>query len=104
MSGGFSVNTGELSTHAATVDALAGDVGTAASAAATERMGGRVYGVLFDAYALPFLNQWADSLHGYLSNDAGLGHSIAAGLKGNVANYTAVEQSNTKTVGASGGN
>jgi hypothetical protein len=94
MSGdGFHVSTEELRTHSESVDAIAEGGDEAAQAASTERAGGLVYGVFFDAF-LPVLNWWADRLHGLIAQDAGLGHSIAEGIASNADTYDGIEQAN----------
>ena len=104
MSGdGFHVSTEELRSHSESVDAVAEGIDEAAQAASTERAGGLVYGVLFDALALPPLNSWADRLHGLIAQDARLGHSIAEGIASNANTYDGIEQANAKHVTRSGG-
>lgn len=101
--GGFNVSTTELRTHSATVERISGGLEEAAEAAATERAGGLVYGVLFDAIALPFLNLWADSIHGYIEKNAELAHEIAAGLASNAETYEGIEDANEHHIKKSGG-
>lgn len=104
MSGeGFNVSTEALRSHSETVDGIAESIGEAAEAAATERAGGLVYGVLFDAIALPFLNMWADSIHGYIEKNAEVGHSIAGALASNADTYEGIEQANEHHIKKAGG-
>jgi DUF917 family protein len=102
MSGGFNVSVEDLKSHSETVEAVAGSIEEAAEAAATERAGGLVYGVLFDAIAPPFLNMWADSIHGYIEKNGELGHAIAAGLASNAEAYDDIEKANKDHIGKSG--
>jgi hypothetical protein len=101
--GGFTVSAQELKSHSSTVETVAGSIDGAAEAAATERAGGLVYGVLFDVVALPFLNMWADSIHGYIEKNGELGHAIAAGLASNAETYEGIEEANTTHIEKSGG-
>jgi hypothetical protein len=104
MSGdGFHVSTEELKAHSESVDHVAEDVEEAASAAGTERAGGLVYGVLFDALAQPFLNWWADDMQGLISQNAELGRAIAAGIATNADTYDGIEQATKQHVSRSGG-
>ena len=104
MSGGFTVSTSELRSHSKTVGVIAEDVGTAASAAGTTRAGGLVYGVLFDEYALPFLNLWADSIHHSVSAAQKAGESISQSLSTNAETYDAAEDGNKTQITKSGAN
>jgi len=99
---GFDVSVAELRSHSATVEQIAVSVGEAAEAAATERAGGLVYGILFDVIAQPFLNMWADSIQGCIEHNAEIGHAIAAGLASNADTYEGIEDANTSDVGRSG--
>ncbi|MEO6887267.1 MAG: type VII secretion target [Jatrophihabitantaceae bacterium] len=104
MSGdGFHVCTDELKTHAVLVQAVATDVATAASAAGTERAGGMVYGVLFDALAQPFLNMWADHMQDLITQNSELAQAISGAIAANAATYDGVEQANKQTITNSGG-
>jgi hypothetical protein len=102
MSDGFHVSTDELRTHSEAVDRVAEGIDEAASAAAEERAGGLVYGVLFDAVALPFLNLWADHLHAMIARDGELGHAIAEGIASNADTYDGIEKATAKHVARSG--
>lgn len=102
MSGGFQVSTDELRTHAASVSAVAGDVEQAASAAGTERAGGLVYGVLFDAIALEPLNIWADHIQSLAAKNVELGKKIASGIAHNAETYDGVEDHTVKHITTSG--
>lgn len=102
MTEGFHVSTEELRSHSEAVAAVAEGVDEAASAAATERAGGLVYGVLFDVVALPFLNTWADGLHSMIAKDSELGHAIAEGIAGNAETYDGIEQATAEHVRRSG--
>ena len=100
--GGFRVSTDELRSHAGSVEHVAADVDEAASAAGTERAGGLVYGVLFDAIAQPFLNMWADHLRDVIAGNGSLGHAIAGGIGANADTYDGIEHANTRHVARSG--
>lgn len=100
---GFDVSVEQLRSHSETVDRIAESMDEVAEAAATERAGGLVYGVLFDVYALPILNAWADSIHGYVEKNAEVGHSIAKALAANADTYEGVDEANKKEVSKSGG-
>ena len=100
--GGFRVSTDELRAHANAVENVAADVDDAASAAAAERAGGLVYGVLFDAIAQPFLNLWADHLHDVVAGNATLGHAVAGGIRANADTYDGIEHATTRRVTRSG--
>lgn len=101
-SGGFHVATHELRSHAATVNGVAGDVGTAADAAGTERAGGLVYGVLFDIIARIPLNMWADHIQELIAGNEEVGHAIAGGLRTNATNYEQAEHTNKSGISKSG--
>ncbi|MEP7180218.1 MAG: hypothetical protein ABI775_14115 [Pseudonocardiales bacterium] len=103
MTAGFHVSTEELRSHSEAVSAVAEGVDEAAAAAATERAGGLVYGVLFDLVALPFLNLWADRMTAVISGNGELGHAIAGGIAGNAATYDGIEQATARHIGRSGG-
>jgi hypothetical protein len=103
MSGGFSVSTEALRTHSESVDHIAESVDEAATAAATERAGGLVYGVLFDALAQPFLNIWADSIQGLIRSAGATGHSIAEGIKTNADTYDVVDKASATHICKAGG-
>lgn len=100
---GFHVSTDELKTHAASVEAVAADVASAASAAGMERAGGLVYGVLFDALAQPLLNMWADQLQDLIAQNSDLARAISVAIAGNADTYAGIEQANSRTITNSGG-
>jgi Excreted virulence factor EspC, type VII ESX diderm len=107
MSGGFvHVTPEDLHSHSEEVDTVAEGIDEAASAAGTERAGGMVYGVLFDALAQPFLNMWADHIQDLIQKNGELGHAIAEGIKANAQTYDGIEKHNNekiKSVGGGGG-
>jgi excreted virulence factor EspC (type VII ESX diderm) len=102
-SGGFHVSTEELKAHAESVGRVAESVDEAATAAGTERAGGLVYGVLFDATALPFLNMWADHIQSLIHTAGETGQAIAKGVKTNADTYDGVEKANSSHITKSGG-
>lgn len=102
MSGGFHVEPEQLESHSRSVDQIADSVGEAGSAGASELFGGLVYGVLWDALAVPPLALWANHINDLMAQNADLGHHIAAALKSNADTYAGVEQSNLTTVQQSG--
>jgi hypothetical protein len=103
MSGdGFNVELSELRTHSDTVGRVAKSIEEAATAAATERAGGLVYGVLFDVIAQPFLNMWADSIHGYVANNGEVAQSISKGLADNADSYESTESDNKDNINKAG--
>jgi hypothetical protein len=103
MSDGFHVSTEELRTHSESVNHVAEGVEEAASAAGTERAGGMVYGVLFDALAQPFLNMWADHMRDLITQNAELGRAIAGGIASNADTYDGIEQQTKDHVSRAGG-
>jgi hypothetical protein len=102
MSGGFHVDPDVLQSHALSVNNVADTVGEAGTAAAQEFFGGMVYGVLFDALAVPPLALWANHINSTIASVATVGHSIAGALQSNAETYAGVENS-TKTYVAKSG-
>lgn len=102
MSGGFQVRPEQLSSHSATVGGIARSVSEAADAAAIERGGGLIYGVLFDALVWVALNPWADHIQELIATSASTGEAIAAGLKNNAELYDGVETANSGHIKKSG--
>jgi hypothetical protein len=85
------VTTEELRSHAESIDKVSESLDLSAEAAAEKRMGGMIYGVLFDFTVLPLLNMWADHLHTSITYEAELGSTIAEGVRTNAQLYDNTE-------------
>lgn len=89
---GFEVNRTDLDKHAAQVDRFASRVGKAATIIDTEGLGGvDIYGALCSPLMMTALHIFFGDTKDMLDRLAGLGHSMADGVRTNSANYASAE-------------